>query len=96
MSRKSLKSADRAGKRRRAGASPITALRPVDVRGARLYYLQAFRPVNCLDRGLENARPYNPDQMRELCRRAARHVQRCVVRGDQASELAATAVRSSC
>jgi pyruvate formate lyase activating enzyme len=59
------------------------------VRGARVYYLQAFRPVNCLDRHLEDARPYNPDQMRELCRRAARHVQRCVVRGDQASELAA-------
>ena len=60
------------------------------VRGARAYYLQAFRPVNCLDRALENARPCNPDQMRDLCRRAARHVQRCVVRGDQASEVAAT------
>jgi pyruvate formate lyase activating enzyme len=58
------------------------------VRGARAYYLQAFRPVNCLDRSLERVRPYNPDQMRDLCRRAARHVQRCVVRGDQASELA--------
>jgi pyruvate formate lyase activating enzyme len=59
------------------------------VRGARAYYLQAFRPVNCLERDLVNTRPYNPDQMREFCRRAARHVQRCVVRGDQASELAA-------
>lgn len=59
------------------------------VRGARAYYLQAFRPVNCLDRSLENVRPYNPDQMRELCRRVARHVQRCVVRGDEASEMAA-------
>jgi pyruvate formate lyase activating enzyme len=59
------------------------------VRGARAYYLQAFRPVNCLDRSLERVPPYNSDQMRDLCRRAARHVQRCVVRGDQASELAA-------
>jgi pyruvate formate lyase activating enzyme len=62
------------------------------VQGARAYYLQAFRSVNCLDRSLENVRPYNPDQMREFCRRAARHVQRCAVRGDQASELAAAGV----
>jgi pyruvate formate lyase activating enzyme len=60
------------------------------VRGAQAYYLQAFRPVNCLDRGLENMQAYNPDQMREFCRRAARHVQRCAVRGDQSSELATT------
>jgi len=58
------------------------------VRGAPLYYLQTFRPVNCLDRDLEKTKPHNPDQMRELCRRAARYVRRCAVRGDQASELA--------
>ena len=62
------------------------------LRGAKSYYLQAFRPVNCLDRHLENERPYNPDEMRELCRRAAPYVRRCMVRGDQASELAAAAV----
>ena len=56
------------------------------LRGARLYYLQTFRPVNCLDRSLEAAKPYNVDEMRELCRRAAPYVRRCAVRGDHASE----------
>jgi len=57
------------------------------VRGARLLYLQSFRPVNCLDRDLESVKPYNPDRMRELCRVASVYVRRCLVRGDQASEL---------
>lgn len=56
------------------------------VRGAKLYYLQAFRPVNCLDPSMENIKPYNSDEMRDLCCIAAKYVQHCVVRGDQASE----------
>ena len=59
------------------------------VSGARALYLQPFRPVNCLDRSFETLKPYNPDRMRELCRIAAGHVERCMVRGDQASELVA-------
>ena len=59
------------------------------VRGARALYLQPFRPVNCLDRSLESVKPYNPDRMRGLCRIAAQYVDRCRVRGDQASELVA-------
>lgn len=59
------------------------------ISGARAYYLQTFRPINCLDRALEQAKPYNQDDMREFCRLAARHVRRCAVRGDQASELIA-------
>ena len=59
------------------------------VSGAQALYLQPFRPVNCLDRSFEAVKPYNPDRMRELCRIAARHVERCMVRGDQASELVA-------
>jgi len=59
------------------------------VSGARALYLQPFRPVNCLDRSFEKMKPYNPDRMRELCHIAARHVERCMVRGDQASELVA-------
>jgi pyruvate formate lyase activating enzyme len=59
------------------------------ITGARLYYLQAFRPLHCLDRSLEDVKPYNPEEMRDLCRTAAPHVQRCMVRGDQASELIA-------
>jgi len=60
-----------------------------DIRGARLYVLQTFRPVNCLDRSFENVKPYNPDRMRDLCRLASKHVRRCIVRGDQASEITA-------
>ena len=58
-----------------------------DITGAPLYYLQSFRPVNCLDRSYEAFRPYNTDQMREFCRRAAPWVGRCAVRGDEASAL---------
>lgn len=56
------------------------------IRGARVYYLQPFRPVNCLDRSFETLTPYNPDRMRELAQVAGRYVHRCLVRGDQASE----------
>jgi pyruvate formate lyase activating enzyme len=59
------------------------------IEGASQYYLQPFRPLHCLDRALEQVKPYNPDEMRELCRRAAPYVQRCMVRGDQASEMVA-------
>jgi len=62
----------------------------IAVHGARALYLQPFRPVNCLNRSFETIKPYNPDRMRELCNLAARYVQRCAVRGDQASEVAAT------
>ena len=56
------------------------------VRGARHLYLQAFRPVNCLDRSFENIKPYNSDEMRTLSLVASRYVERCSVRGDEASE----------
>jgi len=59
------------------------------IEGAHQYYLQAFRPVNCLDSSLSEVKPYNPDEMRDLCRRAAPFVHRCMVRGDQASEVVA-------
>jgi pyruvate formate lyase activating enzyme len=59
------------------------------VSGARLLYLQPFRPVNCYDRSFGNIAPYNPDRMRELCRIASTHVERCIVRGDTASEMIA-------
>ena len=65
------------------------------VRGARLLCLQPFRPVNCLDRSLEQVKPYNPDQMRRLCQVAAKYVRRCVVRGDSASELLTAEVGQS-
>ena len=61
------------------------------VRGARLYCLQSFRPVNCLDPSLEHVEPYNPDQMRDLARVAAKYVSRSIVRGDSASELVTAA-----
>jgi len=59
------------------------------VRGATKLYLQAFRPVNCLDRSFEKLKPYNADEMRNLGRIASRYVKRCAVRGDAAGELAA-------
>lgn len=59
------------------------------ITGAKLYYLQAFRPLHCLDHSLLDVKPYNPDEMRELCKLAAPYVQRCMVRGDQGSELLA-------
>jgi pyruvate formate lyase activating enzyme len=59
------------------------------IQGASRYYLQPFRPLYCLDRSLEAVKPYTPDEMRDLCRRAAPYVERCMVRGDQASELVA-------
>lgn len=55
------------------------------VRGAALYCLQSFRPLNCLDPELLSVQPYNPDQMRDLCRRCAKYVRQCSVRGDAAS-----------
>jgi len=57
------------------------------VSGARMLYLQSFRPVNCLDRAFESLTPHTPDRMRDLCRIAAGSVQRCAVRGDAGSEL---------
>ena len=59
------------------------------LRGAKLWSLQPFRPVNCLDRSFEAVKPYNPERMRELGQIAGRYVQRCLVRGDQASEVLA-------
>ena len=56
------------------------------VRGAMTLYLQAFRPVNCLDTTLEAVKPYDPDQMRAFCAIASKYVKRCMVRGDSASE----------
>lgn len=64
------------------------------ITGARLYYLQTFRPVNTLDRSLESVKPCNPDEMRDLCRLASPYVQRCAVRGDTASEFAVAGVTS--
>ena len=64
------------------------------IRGAKRYYLQAFRPVNCLEPEMEQVKPYNPDEMRDLCRIAAKYVQRCMVRGDQGSELVVAAGRA--
>jgi pyruvate formate lyase activating enzyme len=57
------------------------------VRGAKVLYLQPFRPVNCLDRALNQVKPYNLNEMRDFCRIAAKYVHRCLVRGDGASEL---------
>ena len=57
------------------------------VRGAALYYLQGFRPLNCLDPELNSVQPYNPDQMRDLCSRCAKYVRQCAVRGDQTSTI---------
>ena len=56
------------------------------VRGAKAYILQTFRPVNCLDPSLEEVKPYTGDKMRELAKVASKYVQRCMVRGDTASE----------
>ena len=58
------------------------------IRGAQAYYLQPFRPVNCLDPTMLEVKPYNADEMRDLCRVAARYVQHCMVRGDQTSQVA--------
>ncbi len=63
------------------------------VSGARLLYLQPFRPVNCYDRSFESITAYNQDRMRELCRIAAPYVERCLVRGDQAGEFATVGER---
>jgi len=57
------------------------------VRGAALYYLQRFRPWNCLDETLHAVKPYNDEQMRDLAGRCAKYVRRCIVRGDAASEV---------
>jgi len=65
------------------------------IRGAERYYLQPFRPVNCYDRSFETIRPYNGDEMRELCRAAAPFVARCAVRGDSAATPAAAGSRES-
>lgn len=58
-----------------------------DIEGAEVLFLQKFRPVNCLDESLNEVKPYNDEEMREFAERAARHVRRCVVRGDTASEV---------
>ncbi len=60
------------------------------IQGARSYFLQKFRPVNCLDRSMERLKSPNQDQMRAYCRIAAPYVERCVVRGDSASERVGT------
>lgn len=61
----------------------------LDIRGARLFYLQSFRPANTLDPDLADVKPYTMLQMRDLCRIASKYVRRCAVRGDQASEIVA-------
>ncbi len=62
------------------------------IRGARLFYLQPFRPVNCLDPSFDAIRPYNPDRMQAFRAAAAKYVRRCVVRGDQAGDAIADAI----
>ena len=57
------------------------------VRGASQYFLQSFRPVNCLDPSLHSVKPYTGDEMRDMAARCAKYVQRCMVRGDAASEI---------
>jgi pyruvate formate lyase activating enzyme len=59
----------------------------LDIRGARLFYLQSFRPANTLDPDLAEVKPYTMMEMREFCRIASKYVRRCAVRGDQASEI---------
>lgn len=61
-----------------------------DIEGAQMLFLQKFRPVNCLDPAMEGVKPYNDDEMRALAERAARHVKRCMVRGDSGSDTAAS------
>ena len=57
------------------------------VRGAAQYFLQRFRPLQTLDPALQSVQPYNPDQMCDIAARCAKYVQRCMVRGDAASEV---------
>jgi len=63
------------------------------IRGAALYYLQGFRPLNCLNSELNSVAPYNPDQLRDLCRRCSKYIRQCAVRGDEASTIGASAAK---
>jgi len=63
------------------------------IRGAALYYLQGFRPLNCLNSEFNSVASYNPDEMRDLCRRCAKYVRQCAVRGDEASTIGSSAAK---
>lgn len=48
------------------------------IRGARLLVLQQFRPVDCLDPGFEQIRPYETDELDRMAQASAEFVERCV------------------
>jgi pyruvate formate lyase activating enzyme len=60
------------------------------IRGARRYYLQPFRPANCLDPAFNGLAACGRDALRDAARQCVRYVQRCAVRGDAASEFVQT------
>jgi len=51
------------------------------ISGARRYVLQGFRPLNCLDRKMNDVVPYSLDEMREILQLVKKHVPGAVIRG---------------
>ena len=64
------------------------------LKGARRVVLQAFRPVDCLDKTLESVLPYSEEALRRMAERARRFVPGCVVRGE-ADDEGSTALRET-
>jgi pyruvate formate lyase activating enzyme len=49
------------------------------LRGARVFNLQQFRPVDCLDPSFENIRPYPLEELRRMAEAAGEFVEQCTV-----------------
>jgi len=58
-----------------------------DLRGARRYILQIFRPTRCLDPAFEHVHPPSREELVMLASKAARFVLQCSVRGESAPQV---------
>lgn len=52
-----------------------------DIRGAKMYYIQQFRPINTLDRTFQKKDSYKIGELEDLAKIAGKYVKKCIVRG---------------
>ncbi len=51
------------------------------IKGAKKYALQNFKPQETLDPSYLDEKPYNPEQLKEICDSASKYVEKCIARG---------------
>lgn len=51
------------------------------IKGAKKYALQNFKPQDTLNPEFMKIKPYNPEELKEICSHVSKYVKKCVVRG---------------